>query len=435
MGLGRLSNLLVVVALVAGRAGAQTPASAFVTASSVHPGTFGSELAFDGDAGTRWASATHREPDWIQVDLGRAVPIDEVVIHWEAAYATRFAIEVSDDEREWRTLRRIGDARGGRQEYGELGGRGRYLRILCEAHGSHPLSSIWEVELGGEEAAAALEEARRRAEEDRRKALAEARRESATALRAKGVAEIVFALRQPGRDPHWYANFGYYATDEQPLYGPGGKLCRLDLESGEVTTLLEDPLGGVRDPVVGHDAKKVLFSYRPGNDANYHLYEIGVDGTGLTRLTDGPWDDIEPCYLPDDGIVFVSSRCKRWVNCWLTQVATLHRCDGDGSNLRAISANVEHDNTPWVLPDGRILYQRWEYVDRSQVHYHHLWTTNPDGTAQMVFFGNQHPGVVMIDARPIPKSEKVVAIFSPGHGLREHDGQLAGGGRDTCSRT
>ncbi len=155
------------------------------------------------------------------------------------------------------------------------------------------------------------------------------------------------------------------------------------------------------------------------------MYEINCDGSALRQLTDGPYDDIEPCYLPDDSIVFVSSRCHRWVNCWVTQVAVLHRCDADGSDIRAISSNVEHDNTPWVLPDGRILYQRWEYVDRSQVDYHHLWTSNPDGTGQMVYYGNMHPGVVMIDAKPIPNSQLVIAVFSPGHGANEHDGYLA----------
>ena len=64
----------------------------------------------------------------------------------------------------------------------------------------------------------------------------------------------------------------------------------------------------------------------------------------------------------------------------MTQVGIIYRCDGDGQNIRPLSANTEHDNTPWVMPDGRILYTRWEYVDRSQVEYHHLWTMNPDGT-------------------------------------------------------
>ena len=145
-----------------------------------------------------------------------------------------------------------------------------------------------------------------------------------------------------------------------------------------------------------------IASYRQGGTETYHLWEIQADGTGLRQLTDGIYDDIEPSYLPDGGIVFVSARARRWVQCWLTQVASLHRCDADGRHIRPLSANLEQDNTPWPLPDGRILYMRWEYVDRSQVHYHHLWTMNPDGTGQTVFFGNLHPGDVYIDAKPIP---------------------------------
>jgi hypothetical protein len=241
----------------------------------------------------------------------------------------------------------------------------------------------------------------------------------------KGAREIIFALRQLGQDGHWYANFSYFAQDESHVtYGNGGKLCRLNLATGAVTAILEDSTGAIRDPVVHYDAEKILFSYRKGGTKYYHLYEVNIDGTQLRQLTDGPYDDFEPSYLPDGRIVFVSSRCKCWVNCWLTKVAVLHRCDEDGANIRPISGNIEHDNTPWPLPDGRVLYQRWEYVDRSQVHYHHLWTSNPDGTNPMVYYGNLHPGTVMIDARPILQSNKVVAIFSPGHGQREHAGVI-----------
>ncbi|MBI4583049.1 MAG: PD40 domain-containing protein [Planctomycetes bacterium] len=240
-----------------------------------------------------------------------------------------------------------------------------------------------------------------------------------------GVEDIVFAVRQPGKDGHWYANFGYYAEGPQRVtYGEGGRLCRLGLRTGRLTVLLDDSKGGVRDPQVRHDGRKILFSYRKGGSTSYNLYEIEADGSGLKQLTDGPYDDLEPAYLPDGDIVFCSSRANRWVNCWLTKVAILYRCDGEGKNLRLISSNNEHDNTPAVLPDGRILYTRWEYVDRSQVHYHHLWTVNPDGTNQMVFYGNLHPGITMIDARPIPGSQKIVSIFSPGHGLREHAGKV-----------
>jgi len=240
-----------------------------------------------------------------------------------------------------------------------------------------------------------------------------------------GVDDIVFAARRMGSDGHWYANFSYFGPDaNRKVYMEGGRLCRLNLKTGKTTLLIDDPRGGVRDPQVHYDGKKVLFSYRKGGTENYHLYEINGDGTGLVQLTDGIYDDIEPTYLPDGDIVFVSTRCKRWVGCWLTQVAIMHRCGPDGTNIRCISANIEQDNTPWVMPDGRLLYMRWEYVDRSQVDYHHLWVSNPDGTASTVFFGNMHPSIVMLDAKPIAGTDKVVSIFSPGHGIREHAGHV-----------
>jgi hypothetical protein len=245
------------------------------------------------------------------------------------------------------------------------------------------------------------------------------------------VKEIVFASR-PVVEEHWYANFSSYAEERAKpgsnadlLYRDGAQLCRLDLASGRVTTVLRDDAGGIRDPQVSYDGTKILFAYRRGGTSNYLLYEINLDGSGLRQITRGEHDDFEPSYLPDGGIVFVSSRCNRWVNCWLTKVAVLYRCNAEGGDLRPLSSNNEHDNTPWPLPDGRILYTRWEYVDRSQVDYHHLWVVNPDGTGQMTYFGNLHPGTVMIDAKPISGSDKVVAIFSPGHGQTEHAGALA----------
>lgn len=254
----------------------------------------------------------------------------------------------------------------------------------------------------------------------------------------KEVEEIVFAVRVPGRD-HWYVTFGNYAgrgadptnrafKDEDGVlwgYGEGARLCRMNLRTGKITVILEDERGGIRDPQMSYDGTKVLFAYRRGGEHPFHLYEINIDGTGLTQLTDGPDDDIEPTYCPDGSIVFCSSRCRRFVNCWHTRVATLYRCDADGSNVRILSSNNDHDNTPWVLPDGRICYMRWEYVDRSQVHYHHLWAMNPDGTGQTAFYGNFHPGIAMLDAKPIPGTDKVVASFSPGHGRPEHMGYVS----------
>lgn len=238
--------------------------------------------------------------------------------------------------------------------------------------------------------------------------------------------EIVFATRSLPDDGHWYANISYYSSPyKEKSFGQNGRLCAWNIKTGELRYLLEDLGGAVRDPCVSYDAKTILFSYRKKDEGNYHLYEIGTDGKNLKQLTQGGFDDIEPAYLPDGGIIFVSTRNRRWVNCWLTQVATIHRCTADGTQIRPLSANIEHDNTPWPLPDGRILYMRWEYVDRNQVNYHHLWTMNPDGTQHSIFFGNMHPGGLYIDAKPIPVSTDVLMIDSPGHGSIEHQGHVA----------
>ena len=237
--------------------------------------------------------------------------------------------------------------------------------------------------------------------------------------------EIVFATRTHTPE-HWYANFGYYCyARDWTILNRQGRLVAYNLRTRSFRVLLEDLAGAVRDPCVHYDGHTILFSYRPGNEARYHLYTIQSDGTGLRQLTSGEYDDIEPAWLPDGDIVFVSSRCRRWVNCWLTQVATIYRMKPDGSGIRMLSANIEHDNTPWVLPDGRILYMRWEYVDRRQVTFHHLWTMNQDGTQHQIYQGNTYPGSVYIDAKPIPGSDETVMIDSPGHGRFEHGGFLS----------
>jgi len=89
--------------------------------------------------------------------------------------------------------------------------------------------------------------------------------------------EIVFACRQAGRDGHWYANFGYYAEGvHRKAYGARGRLCALNLRTGRVRVLLDDPAGAVRDPQVHYNGRKILFSYRKGGTDTYHLYEINT---------------------------------------------------------------------------------------------------------------------------------------------------------------
>ncbi|MBL7221110.1 MAG: discoidin domain-containing protein, partial [Phycisphaerae bacterium] len=400
-----------------------------VTASSVHPGDYPAEYAFDGNPRTRWASKTplSRTGEWLQVDLGKSLPINDISISWETAHATRYKILASEDGKTFKVIHTQTAGKGGNETIKDLKAKGRFVRLLATKASSHNLASIWEFSIGGVKIDKTIQgKISKRARGKRPKAAPAAPPADPSALTKLGVKEIVFAARESGVDGHWYANFGYYSyNSNSKLYRKEGRLCKLDVATGKAALLVDDPEGSIRDPAVHYDAKRIVFSWRKKGTDQFHLYEINVDGSGLKQLTSGIYDDIEPSYMANGKIVFVSSRVKRWVQCWLSPVAVLHHCDADGKNVRQISANVEHDNTPWPLPDGRILFMRWEYVDRSQVDYHHLWTVNPDGTGQMVYFGNMHPSSLFIDAKPIPGTSNVILINSPGHGAREHSGSVA----------
>ena len=399
-----------------------------VTASSVYDQRYLPNYAVDGNPKTRWASrGANARGEWLLIDFGKSVPIEHISINWERAYAVDYDLQTADDGKTWQTVARKRGCTLGVHTFDQLEAQGRFLRVFCTRHGQFGLYSIWELNFGAASAAdRALAEQQETVAATRRRAAAALEGQFRNICRKSGIEKLIFAIRENGRDGHWYANFGYYAQDENSMcYGVQGRLCVLDVRTKQLTTLINDPTGTIRDPAVHYDGKRILFSWRKGGTRVFHLYEIDVEGANLRQLTHSDYDDIEPTYLPDGGVMFISSRCKRWVNCWLTQVGVLYRCDANGQNVRRISANVEHDNTPWVLPDGRVLYQRWEYVDRSQVHYHHLWTTNPDGSGQMAYFGNMHPGSVFIDAKPIPGTRDVLLIDSPGHGRREHSGFMA----------
>ena len=207
---------------------------------------------------------------------------------------------------------------------------------------------------------------------------------------------------------------------------PGGGIYRLSPvgPGGELTPLVDSLGEGVyRDVCLHWDARRFLFSFGNGSDRwdgkqSYHVYEAGVDGSGLRRLTTGPMNDCEPFYLPDGRIGFTSDRSEHFVMCGGNRHApTLYVMEGDGSGVRQLSFNMFNDFNPTVLPDGRILYSRWEYNERSVTSLHNPFTINPDGTMVSPYYGNAtiRPNVVMFP-RPVPGSHKVMALFTAHHG-------------------
>jgi Tol biopolymer transport system component len=57
----------------------------------------------------------------------------------------------------------------------------------------------------------------------------------------------------------------------------------LDVTTGTVRVLLDDPEGDVRDPAVDYDGKRIVFAYRKGGENQFHLYAIQSDGSQLTQ--------------------------------------------------------------------------------------------------------------------------------------------------------
>jgi hypothetical protein len=169
-------------------------------------------------------------------------------------------------------------------------------------------------------------------------------------------------------------------------------------------------------PDLSFDARQVAFCYRPAGDRTFHLYEIGLDGTGLRQITRGKYDDLDPIYAPDGRFLFLSNRGNSYARCAVGHPSyVLARCDPDGSNLYLLSASNEPEYTPAFLPDGRVLYTRWEYTDKELMRIQSLWTANPDGTDVRTFYGNQsYRPDMLLEARPIPNSRRVL-FCAQGH--------------------
>ncbi len=183
-------------------------------------------------------------------------------------------------------------------------------------------------------------------------------------------------------------------------------------------TIFNDPDGCIYDLNLSYDARTVLFTYQRKDEKHWHIWRIGVDGSGLRQLTDGAYHDINPCELPDGDIVFVSTRRFGHTVCQPGPASNLHRMSPDGQDIRCVSMNTLSDLTPQMLPSGRVLFTRWEYIDRDLTYRQSLWTQNPDGTAYQLYFGNtiRDPGTFW-QARAIPgQSHRVLATFGPHHG-------------------
>jgi len=230
---------------------------------------------------------------------------------------------------------------------------------------------------------------------------------------------LFVARKQYLKDHHNTATLFQKGEINWQKFTPGGALKIIDFANGgRIITLLDmHGKGVVRDPDVHFDGKKILFSMRKNIEDDYHIYEINVDGSGLQQLTFAEGcSDIDPCYLPSGKIVFTSTREPKFCMCNRHIMGNLFCMDGDGANIHQIGKSTLFEGHSSLLDDGRIIYDRWEYVDRNFGDAQGLWVVNPDGTHHAIFWGNNtaSPGGV-IDPRIIPGSELCLCIFTSCH--------------------
>jgi len=230
---------------------------------------------------------------------------------------------------------------------------------------------------------------------------------------------IVFvSRRQYHPDHHNTATLFLTKECNTGSYRGGGALKVFDPVSHTVRTVVDAGNNGVpRDPDIHFDGQKIVFSMRKSIEDDYHIYEVQADGSNLrqlTRLTNAA--DIDPIYLPDGGIAFSSTREPKYCGCNQHIMANLYRMEGDGANIHRIGGSTLFEGHNRLMPDGRILYVRWEYVDRNFGDAQGLWTVNPDGTGHAIYWGNNKPSPgAVLDPHPVPGTELVVCTFSSCH--------------------
>ena len=255
---------------------------------------------------------------------------------------------------------------------------------------------------------------------------------ASAALSQQDFDKLVFVKR------HTYGSNHYYTEFINSPWMPGGNICVLDLKTGAVREVVPQLKDGVFERFdLSFDAKRIVFAWKASAQVGYRIYEVNVNGTGLRQLTfpqpdeeelvknyrvaahyHHGTDDMQPCYLPDGGIAFISTRCQFGILCDGSDdfsTTVLYRMDRDGRNFRKLTNSSVSESSPVMMSDGRILYTRWEYVDKGVVSVKCLWAMRPDGTASAEIYGNDIAlPPTLIYGRPIPgAANKFVVCGTP----------------------
>ncbi|MCF7958221.1 MAG: SUMF1/EgtB/PvdO family nonheme iron enzyme, partial [Phycisphaerae bacterium] len=228
----------------------------------------------------------------------------------------------------------------------------------------------------------------------------------------------------PGMPQNWVGN----CSNRGPFNNEIAVLSPVSPD-GKLTTLYRPKPGAfVGDVDLEWDAEKMLFSSQLPNK-RYEVFEINADGTGVRQVSqtkDGV-DNYDACYLPSGKIIYDSTSIFQGVPCvgGGSQVANLHVMNPDGTGVRRLCFDQDHDWYPSVMNDGRVLFTRWEYSDTPHYFTRIVMAMNPDGTNQRSYYGsNSYWPNSTFYVRAIPNhSSQFTGIVSGHHGVAR-EGEL-----------
>ena len=223
-----------------------------------------------------------------------------------------------------------------------------------------------------------------------------------------GFDEIIFVKRKPYSSDHYYTDINNGTSEDRFLPDNGIYIYNVRTRQERAVVTGADLPGGkgfIGKISLSFDARKVIFDSRENSGSGFRIWEVNVDGSGLRQVLLPPadeaekvarwgwaWhtDDIHPCYLQDGKIIFSSTRCEHTILCGGSAhlvAPLLHRMDADGSNVEQLSKSPVSEFCPVVLDDGRVMYHRWEYIDKGARVCKTIWSMNPDGTMPQELYG------------------------------------------------
>ena len=239
--------------------------------------------------------------------------------------------------------------------------------------------------------------------------------------------QLLFRRSQnPGLVDNWISN----AARGKGGYGNALAIVNPQNAQGEAKTIIENPNNSfVGDINLHWDADKMLVTAL-GSNRTWQIFELGIDGSGFKQVTPSMGNDVdnvEGCYVPDGAVVFISTANMMGVPCidGSSPVGNIYRLETDGKTVRQLTFEQDQDWCPVLLPNGRIMYLRWEYIDTPHYFSRLLFHMNPDGTNQIEYYGSNGfwPNSLFY-ARPVPGSTTKFAGIASGHHGISREGEL-----------